>query len=128
MKRRNETESKKAAAVKNEESKALALFRAVTYDGEKCLYDWKGGTVNLADLFFTAMDHDINMAAVICHLCMCLCNPLQLDICKGDTKKWQQLTLKCASVAVALGGRYDKAGIAKPENGKEVSDGKEEKA
>lgn len=123
MKRRNETESKKAAAVKNEESKALALFRVVTYDGGKCLCEWKGSTVNLADLFFTAMDHDMNMAAVICQV-----SKDYIDTCKGDTKKWQQLTLKCASVAVALGARYDKAGIAKVEDGKEVSDGKEEKA
>ena len=123
MKRRNEAESKKTAAVKNEESKVLALFRVVTYDGGKCLCEWKGSTVNLADLFFTAMDHDTNMAAVICTVAKDY-----IDTCKGDAKKWKQLTLKCASVSVALGARYDKAGIAKPEDGKEVSDGKEEKA
>lgn len=123
MKRRNETESKKAAAVKNEESKALALFRVVTYDDGRCLCEWRGSTVNLADLFFTAMDHDTNMAAIICQVAKDY-----IDACKGDAKKWKQLTLKCASVAVALGSRYDKAGIAKAEDGKEVSDGKEEKA
>ncbi|MBF1393898.1 MAG: hypothetical protein HXN36_02960 [Prevotella histicola] len=123
MKRRNETELKKAAAVKNEESKALASFRVVTYDDGRCLCEWRGSTVNLADLFFTAMYHDMNMAAVICQV-----SKDYIDTCKGDTKKWKQLTLKCASVAVALGARYDKAGIAKVEDGKEVSDGKEEKA
>lgn len=122
MKRRNEAESKKAE-VKNEENKVLALFRVVTYDGGKCLCECKGSTINLANLFFTAMDHDTNMAAIICQVAKDY-----IDACKGDTKKWQQLILKCASVAVALGERYNKAGIAKPEDGKEVSDGKEEKA
>lgn len=81
-----------------------------------CLCDWKGNSVDIADLIFTAMNNDTKIAAVICQTAKDY-----IETCKGNLDKWKRLTAECADVSSMLAARYRRAS-----SGKEgVSDGKE---
>ena len=70
-------------------------------DGENCLIKYRGHTVELADLVFTAMKQDDTLAAIICQTARDFVQSL-----KTDVRTWKALTANCAGVSKQLTNRY----------------------
>lgn len=105
---------------KNNIGKVKAFINLRIEEDDKCTLNWKGDTVHLADMLFTAMHHDERIAAVICQTAKDY-----IDTAKGDLDKWKRLTVECARVLRDMTQRYHTHPVTDTGNGDQKQQGKD---
>lgn len=82
-------------------TRTLAHVTLTLNEDGKCGIHWKGTTIQLADILYTTMQHDVRLAAIICQAAKDF-----IETCKGDAEKWRRLTVDCAGIQQELAHRY----------------------
>jgi hypothetical protein len=96
-------------------------YISIKSDGKRCLIKFKGNTVELADMVYTAMRQNEQLAAVICHVARDF-----MDAAKASTKDMQTLAENYGEVHRKLANRYHRktsqpAGSGPAKTAKEAS-------
>ena len=100
---------------------AAKAYISIKSDGRRCLIKFKGNTVELADMIFTALSQSDQIAAVTCQTAKDF-----IERTKANREAWQTLTQNCAEVNMKLANRYRKPAV--PANPIEVAKDTEEPA
>lgn len=84
-------------------------YISIKSDGKRCLIKFKGNTVELADMIFTALSQNDLIAAVTCQTAKDF-----IEKTKANREAWQTLTQNCAEVNTKLANRYHRKPAANP--------------
>ena len=84
-------------------------YISIKSDGKRCLIKFKGNTVELADMIFTALSQNDQIAAVTCQTAKDF-----IERTKANRGAWQTLTQNCAEVNMKLANRYHHKPAANP--------------